>query len=96
MTRGDTEHLQIGDIQSTVHHLDKRVTVLETRADAQAEQIGKVSRDVQENKNLSMQILETMYQHREEDSRERSKVFRWTVATLAGVVLSLFTALFNL
>lgn len=85
----EKEHTQIADIQYTVHHLDKRVTVLETRADAQAEAIKSIQSDVRENKKLSMQILEML----SDDSRSRTKLAWGVVATLIGVLGTLVVSL---
>lgn len=88
----EREHTQIGDIHHTVHHLDKRVTVLETRADAQAEAIKSIQTDVRENKKLSMQILEMLT----DDSRSRTKLAWGVVVTLIGVVATLTVTLVTL
>ena len=79
------EYVQLKDIHSTVHHLDRRVTVLETRADAQAEAIKSIQTDVRENKNLSMQILGIL----RDDAKGRAKCEWWIVATLVAVIATL-------
>lgn len=85
----EKEHTQIGDIHHTVHHLDKRVTVLETRADAQAEAIKSIRTDVRENKNLSLQILETLNR----DGQGRTRLAWGVVVTLIGVIATLIATL---
>ena len=83
------------DIQSTVHDLDKRVSVLETRADNQAEVIQQIRSDVGETKSLSMRILNDMHSHSIEEANERSKMFRWIITTLVGVSISVILMLFG-
>lgn len=86
-----SEHNQLGKIHSTVTHLDKRVTILETRADAQANAISSIQSDVKENKALSTQILGMLT----EDARSRTKV-AWGVAlTLLAAVGTLITVIIN-
>lgn len=83
------EHHQLGDIHKTVNHLDKRVTVLETRADAQAESIKAIQADVRENKDLSIKILDTL----NEDTRGRVKLAWGVGVTLLAVIGTLVAVL---
>jgi len=88
----EQEHNKLGDIQTSVHHLDKRVTVLETRADAQAESIKTIQSDVRENKKMSMEILGIL----REDGKSKARHAWAIIATLVGVIATLILAVVGL
>lgn len=93
MTREDREHTQIDDTHRLVTDLDKRVTVLETRADAQASEMKEMQKDVRENKDLSMKILDTVRVYRDEDAKERRKLLVGIITTLVTVIGTLVATL---
>lgn len=93
MTRDDREHTQIDDTHRLVTDLDKRVTVLETRADAQASEMKEMQKDVRENKDLSMKILDTVRNYRDEDAKERRRLLVAIITTLVGVIGTLAATL---
>lgn len=85
------------DIQSTVHHLDrgfsqldKRVSVLEERSQAQAKSIQQIHDDVRANNQLVTDLSEKIDRNREEDRQSQIKTHRWVISTLVGVVISIF------
>jgi len=93
MTREDRENTQIDDTHRVVTDLDKRVTVLETRADAQANEMKEMQKDVRENKDLSFKILETVRGYRDDDAKERRKLLIGVITTLIAVIGTLVATL---
>ena len=80
---------QRADIQRTVHGLDKRVSVLETRTDQQAREIKDMRQDIRETHAAVGNVHKDLRQHMQTQADERHRTMMWIIATLLGVVVSI-------
>lgn len=79
-----------------VHSLDKRVAVLETQSASQSKQITQIHEDMEEQKKLTIRILENLRSYREADARERRRLFGGVLLTLLGVLITVILAFLDL
>ena len=87
---------QQNNTDPNVHSLDKRVAVLETQSASQSKQITQIHEDMEEQKKLTIRILENLRAYREADARERRRLFAGVLLTLLGVAITLTLALLDL
>lgn len=95
----DIEHKQqADDIQQTVHHLDKgfvqldkRVSVLEERSRAQAEDIKQIHHEVRETKGLIQGVSQKIDEHWKEDSEKRDNTKNWIIGIAISVAITFLT-----
>jgi len=83
------------DIQQTVHSLDKRVSVLETRTDQQGREIRDMRTDIKETKTAVNEIHTDLRDYITQEAKDRAKLFQWMAATAIGVIVSLALAAFR-
>lgn len=84
---------QRADIQQTVHSLDKRVSVLETRTDQQGREIRDMRGDIKDTKEAVNEIHVDLRDYITQEAKDRAKLFQWMAATAIGVVVSIALAL---
>ena len=96
VTAEDRDRDRSRDIRNTVHHLDSevgaiktRVSVLEERSKAQAQDMKQIHTDIDQNNQLINQVASELQTNRLEDMKERAKAHRWLIVTLIGVVTTL-------
>lgn len=96
MTEEQRDRDRSRDIRNTVHHLDKevgaiktRVSVLEERSKAQAQDMKQIHSDIDQNNRLISEIASELRLNRIEDMKERVKSHRWLIGTLIGVIVTL-------
>ena len=88
MTAEDSDRARQRDIRDTVHHLDRRVTVLEERSKAQAEDMKQIHSDIDRNNKLISNVAMELKNNRIEDMQDRDKSRRWTIATLVSALIA--------
>ena len=86
---------QRADIQQTVHSLDKRVSVLETRTDQQGREIRDMRTDIKDTKEAVGEIHTDLRDYITQEAKDRTKLFQWIAATMIGVVVSIALAVFR-
>lgn len=86
---------QRADIQSTVHSLDKRVSVLETRTDQQGREIRDMRTDIKDTKAAVDSIHDDLTQFITQEAKDRAKQFQWIAATAVGIVFSILLTIFG-
>lgn len=80
---------QRADIQITVHRLDTRVSVLETRTDQQAREIKDMRQDIRETRSAVGSVHNDLRKHMQDQAKDRNQLMMWVIATLVGVVVSI-------
>lgn len=96
MTSDNTDRATQRDIRDTVHHLDRRVTVLEERSKAQAEDMKKIHTDIDQNNKLISNVAMELKNNRIEDMQDRDKSRKWTIATLVSVLVAVVLLLLQI
>lgn len=77
------------DIQATVHRLDTRVSVLETRTDQQAREIKEMRQDIRETRSAVGGVHTDLRKHMQDQAKDRQQIMLWVITTLFGVVVSI-------
>lgn len=80
---------QRADIQQTVHSLDKRVSVLETRTDQQGREIRDMRGDIKDTKDAVNEIHVDLRNYITQEAKDREKLFLWVTGTAVGIVVSI-------
>ena len=77
------------DVQDTVHSLDKRVSILETRQEQQGREIRDMRTDIRETRDAVGEVHIDLREHMQQQASDRAKLMMWAIATLVGVVTSI-------
>lgn len=92
----DKDRQMSRNIYSTVHHLDTevgliktRVSVLEERSKAQAQDMKKIHTDIDQNNKLISDVATELRLNRIEDMKDRVKSHRWLIGILVSVAITL-------
>lgn len=80
---------QRADIQTTVHRMDTRVSVLETRTDQQARELKNMREDIRETRSTVGSVHNDLRKHMQDQAKDRTQLMMWVIATLVGVVVSI-------
>lgn len=103
VTAEDRDRDRSRDIRNTVHHLDAevgaiktRVSVLEERSKAQAQDMKKIHTDIDQNNQLIGEIASELRLNRVEDMKDRVKSHRWLIGILVSVAITLGLTLLQL
>lgn len=89
---------QLGDIQTTVHALDKRISVIETRVDAQESKLTKIEqtldsahKDIRTNTSMLQQHIANDFELRARVSTKLNLVLLSVIGSLALFLLTMMT-----
>lgn len=76
----------IAYIAQSIHHIDRRVAVLETRVNGQDSRLARIEDDVATTRRVSEKIHDSLSSHTQQEDRDRQKIMWWLITTLVSVI----------